>query len=578
MKQVLLITLVTFLFAISLNAQQFSPTYTTPPTDPNVRTMAEWEEIDALVVTWTGSAKGFPNIVRQIIKHAQEEVKVIVICADSNQVISNLNTHNIPIYNVSFVEDFFNSVWIRDYGATTIYGNTVDSLYLVDWIYNRPRPLDDRIPKVISDYNNLSLYSTTLTPYDLVNTGGNFMSDGQGTAFASKLILDENGPTGTYNSTPKTEQQIDSIMLEFMGINNFIKTDMVPYNRINHIDMYMKLLNEETLLIGEYPSNVADGPVIEQNVNYIKNNAVSTFGTPYRIIRVQMPPDSCGHYPDYNGASCFTGTVGNYTGHYRTYTNLVFVNKMVLVPIYSYQYDTSALKIIQRELPGYKVVGIDCDEMIGFDGALHCITKAIGSRNPLLMVHQQLRDTIFQANGYDIQIKLQHRSGIQSARLYYTTDTAQGFQSLPLSQLNYDYWIGNIPSQPKGSTVYYYIKAKSYSGKEQVRPITAPQGFWEFYIKIPTNVAAPEPEFHLKNVFPNPTGDKLFIPIDIETHVKVDVCIYNLNGQIIKTIYSGELPLGQTVLETSLKDLSSGTYFVVLQSPLGRQSQKIVKK
>ncbi len=273
-----------------------------------------------------------------------------------------------------------------------------------------------------------------------------------------------------------------------------------------------------------------------------------------------------------------TGTTGNYAGHYRTYTNMVFVNKTVLVPIYSYQYDTIALNIIKKELPGYKVVGIDCDEMIGYGGALHCITKAIGTQEPLLMVHQPIRDTIFQANGYDIKAKIQHRSQIQAAVLYYTTDTAQGFMAKAMTQFNSDYWTVNLPTQPKGSTVYYYIKAKSYSGKEQVRPITAPKGYWQFEVKTPLNSQAPAFSFELKNAYPNPTGDKLYIPIVSENKVEVELYLYNINGQKLKNVYTGNLVPGQSLFETSLKDLPIGTYFVVLQSELGKQSQKIVKQ
>ncbi|MFN8165147.1 MAG: hypothetical protein U0X76_02985 [Bacteroidia bacterium] len=36
----------------------------------------------------------------------------------------------------------------------------------------------------------------TAAPYDLTHTGGNFMVDGFGTAFSSKLVMDEN-PTKT---------------------------------------------------------------------------------------------------------------------------------------------------------------------------------------------------------------------------------------------------------------------------------------------------------------------------------------------------------------------------------------------
>lgn len=95
--------------------------------------------------------------------------------------------------NITFVQDEFNSVWVRDYGPNTIYLNEVESLAFVDWIYNRPRPKDDVIPEAIAETLGLDIYCTTQLPTDLVHTGGNYMSDGMGTAFSSNLVLDENG-------------------------------------------------------------------------------------------------------------------------------------------------------------------------------------------------------------------------------------------------------------------------------------------------------------------------------------------------------------------------------------------------
>ena len=89
---------------------------------------------------------------------------------------------------------------MRDYGQNTVYMNDVDSIYLVDWIYNRPRPDDDAFPEALSNFMDIDLYQTSETPYEIVATGGNFMSDGFGTAFASNLILDENDGTGPYGS------------------------------------------------------------------------------------------------------------------------------------------------------------------------------------------------------------------------------------------------------------------------------------------------------------------------------------------------------------------------------------------
>ncbi|MFT5973758.1 MAG: agmatine deiminase, partial [Cryomorphaceae bacterium] len=116
----------------------------TPPPFENLRTMAEWEEIQALTITW----QGFPSILKQITRAAMEETKVIIFSENPSSTESYLmgGAAGGPLSsleNVQIVDAESNSIWIRDYGANTVYGNRVDTLTLVDWIYNRPRPDDD---------------------------------------------------------------------------------------------------------------------------------------------------------------------------------------------------------------------------------------------------------------------------------------------------------------------------------------------------------------------------------------------------------------------------------------------------
>ena len=72
------------------------------------------------------------------------------------------------------------------------------------------------------------------------------MADGLGTGFSSNLVVNEN-PTHSI-------AEIDTIMKQFMGIDRYIKMNELPYDGIHHIDMHMKLLDEETILMGEYPA------------------------------------------------------------------------------------------------------------------------------------------------------------------------------------------------------------------------------------------------------------------------------------------------------------------------------------
>ncbi len=453
---------------------------TSPPPVP-VRTMGEWEEIQTLCITW----RSYPVILKQIVRHAKEECEVLIICAssgsDSQASVTNYllasNAGGPPLANldnITFQTAASNSVWIRDYGPETMYFNEVDSLVLLDWIYNRPRPGDDAISDVIGTNKNIAVFSTTQAPGDLVHTGGNFMADGFGTGFSSNLVVDENGPAGSFNQTNKNVAQIDAIMDQWMGIQTgrYVKMTTLPYDDIHHIDMHMKLLDEETLLVGEFPAGVSDGPQMEANLQYVLDNYTSVFGTPYEVVRIPMVPSTGGAYPP--------------SGYYRTYANNIFINKTVLVPTYREQYDTTGLRILRETLPGYKVIGIDCDDsggnIISAGGAIHCITKAIGVSDPLLIRHQRLRDTDDQLSPYQVQAYIRHKSGIASARVHWTMDTTAGFALAEMSALPGNEWIASIPAQPAGSTIYYYIHATANNGKQIARPIVAPEGTWQFRI------------------------------------------------------------------------------------------------
>ena len=70
---------------------------TTPPPYNSIRTAAEWEEVQALVITWTNQ---FNNIQKQIVAAAQEECTVIIHCSDSNSVKSYLNGQGVPDFNI----------------------------------------------------------------------------------------------------------------------------------------------------------------------------------------------------------------------------------------------------------------------------------------------------------------------------------------------------------------------------------------------------------------------------------------------------------------------------------------------
>ncbi len=178
--------------------------------------MAEWEEVQGIIVAWTS----YTPIIRQIVDYAQDEGLVYIVCSDSNSVKTYLTSGGVPLVNLKFIITSFNSVWCRDYGPWAAYSGISDSLKMIDWIYNRPRPLDDQVPVAFANYINVPIYQAITSPNDLTHTGGNFMVDGNGTGFSSKLVFNEN--------PSKTESQIDNIFHSYLGLNRYIKMETLP--------------------------------------------------------------------------------------------------------------------------------------------------------------------------------------------------------------------------------------------------------------------------------------------------------------------------------------------------------------
>jgi agmatine deiminase len=544
---------------------------TTPPPFSNIRTAAEWEEVQALVITWKG---GVPGIHSQIVDAAQEECLVIIHCNDSNAVKSTLAGNGVPDVNIDYIEVGTNSVWIRDYGANTMYNNYVEDLFLVDWMYNRPRPLDDVIPDAYAAHLGLDLYSMTSSPNDIMSTGGNWMTDGDKIAFSSELILDENDGNGPYAlSYPNhNEAALDQLFDDWMGINEYIKMTVLPYDDIHHIDMHMKIIDEQTLVVGEYPTGVADGPQIEANLQYVLDNFTTKFGTPFEVHRITQPPSTGGLYPN-NG------------GYYRTYANQTFVNNTILLPTYREEYDTAAVNKLQSIMPGYNIVEIDVDNsgenLISQGGAIHCITHTVGVNDPIYISHQKLEDTNDDTNPYPASAFVKHKDGITGAAIWYKTSIGGSYTEVAMTNTSGDDWDGLIPAQAAGTTVYYYIEGTAVGGKQVTHPIPAPAGYHQFTVTGGSGgggASIDENPIVIKDIYPNPASEITVIPVHSNHNVNCTITLTNMLGATVEEIYSGPITQGDKNFFIDASIHAAGMYQVMIQMDVYRTFKKLMIK
>ncbi|MDD3806988.1 MAG: T9SS type A sorting domain-containing protein [Candidatus Marinimicrobia bacterium] len=83
--------------------------------------------------------------------------------------------------------------------------------------------------------------------------------------------------------------------------------------------------------------------------------------------------------------------------------------------------------------------------------------------------------------------------------------------------------------------------------------------------------------FLLNPVYPNPFNASTQISFQIPSESHVTITLYTLTGKPYQTLYSSFTSAGQHALPFNApNDMSSGVYFVVMQSSFGKQIQKMI--
>lgn len=311
----------------------------TPPPEGDVTCPGEFEYCEGVIFAW----EGYENLVADLIDATQEIATAWVVvdnAAEQASAESYLQGQGIPLDNVEFLLVPLNSVWMRDYGPWGIYLDTGERA-IIDPIYNRPRPLDDAFPGELGDLWGMEVYEP-----DWIHPGGNFMTDGLGVGFSTTLVYEENPGWN--------EETLEEYSSDYLGIEEWHALTRLPefIEYTGHCDMFVKLLDNHTVIVGEYPNGHPGKAVLDQNAEYFES-IVNGNGEPYEVYRIPM---------------------GSSNGACRSYTNSLIINEKVLVPIYGDPNDQAGLDVYESLMPEHEIIPFDCGTVILSGGAVHCIT------------------------------------------------------------------------------------------------------------------------------------------------------------------------------------------------------------
>lgn len=314
-------------------------------TPSNFTVPAEYEPVSAVVLSWAG----YTDMLTKIAAAACIYGKATVWINDAPQSISGLDSRcwqKIPAP--------VDTVWVRDYGPFGLLSSSAKPA-IVDTVYRhyQYRRNDDAVPLAVGKAKNIPVYQTKL-----ILDGGNFMVDSYGNLFTTER-------TYMWNSK-MSRQQVDEELKKAFNVKNIYVFEyagfpLEPKDGTGHLDMFMKLLNDHTVLI-----STADIEPFKSNsqkaIDFFKNR-IAPDGHTYKIITVK------GWYKD----------LGRGRGTWYTYANSLIVNSAVIIPAYS-GYDKenlSAKNAYEQAMPQITVVQVNSDDSIVSGGSIHCVTQTI---------------------------------------------------------------------------------------------------------------------------------------------------------------------------------------------------------
>lgn len=539
----------------------------------NPRPWAEWEETDGVIVHQPNFYIENPSPIDLQIAEEWDRLYVDLIeglVQEGVNIYYILDTNNRPEYHSGILDTMqlkygidihdpkfhvvigcranYNRLtkWTRDHGPMNVYKNKVDSLYL--YLFKD----DNRgSGSIIRNYLNLrdTVFNENASS-SLASDGGNYMVDG------NKMGIIDFG----YNA-----------MLPEYQTKFGLDTVHQISHYLFHCDYYMKLVNEETIILtdrhpenytyGSEPYSYEEDSVLLLNIlSYLQEQVISQYGRPLKVYRICSPPsqknDSLKLW---------------YHTQYASYTNSIIVNNSVFVPQFDVlSYDSIALEMYKKAMPGYNIIPVYSRRGLVEGGAVHCLTNSVAAIDPIWIYHAWYNDTLQPETEYEIKTNVMTRSGVFELYTYYSKSPDGPFNRVPMQLNSGNEYRAFIPRDDNTDIIHYYIEVTSNSGKTITKPFVAPYSTYQLNIDEESNGLinkSYKASGHIK-IFPNPAVDITHIEILSEKFGKsntIIIKVFDLYGKIVKKQYTSF----NEIIELNLKGLAAGQYFIIIQNEGG---------
>ncbi|HEU4389311.1 MAG TPA: agmatine deiminase family protein [Blastocatellia bacterium] len=333
------------------------------------RMPAEWEPHEATWLSWPHNRDSWPDkfepvpaifarIVKQLAEHEIVNINVAGddmrsdaedILAQEGVLLSRVRFHLIPT----------NDAWARDHGPIFItrQAGARCELAAVKWGYNAwggkypPFDLDDQVARKVGSRLALPVFEA-----GIILEGGSIDVNGRGSLLTTEsCLLNQNRNPGM------SKDDIEKRLKSYLGVSHVIwlGEGIEGDDTDGHIDDLARFVDPATIVtvIEPDPADPNHEPLRD---NLARLQALrDQDGAPFRVVTLPMPR-RMEHQGQRLPAS---------------YANFYLANNIALVPTFGDPADAGALNTLAGLLPGRRVVGIDCTDLVWGLGAIHCVTQ-----------------------------------------------------------------------------------------------------------------------------------------------------------------------------------------------------------
>lgn len=321
---------------------------------------AEWATHEATWIAWPHNAEDWPGrfepipwVYSEIVRKLAAVERVRILVQDEEvelfaaQRLANVGAN---LGAVEFYRVETDRVWTRDFAPSFVVAQTL--VCGVKWHFNAWAKYDNWQRDDAAGAHIPTLVNKRSFAAPLVLEGGSIEVNGEGWLMSTEECL--LSPIQARNPD-KSRAQIEALLSDYLGVDQilWLRNGIAGDDTHGHIDDLARFVDRDTIVIAsEKDKSDANYEPLRENREILKQY-------PFRVIELPMPEPVV-----FDGQRLPA-----------SYANFYIANGIALVPTFNDPNDRVALGLLAEAMPGRRIIGINCIELVWGLGTLHCMTQ-----------------------------------------------------------------------------------------------------------------------------------------------------------------------------------------------------------